>query len=149
VIDELMENIAYKDRTIAQLLDEKMTLIADYMAHERLIAEQDAELTRLRAVNAVLVEVLKAGLELMPLGTAKRADWLVKAGNIISLSRAEQAKPETCRWTELENGIFVGCGHNYFSSDFRYRLQNPAKEAFCPVCGKRIEVAGKAEGREE
>jgi hypothetical protein len=136
VIDELMENIAYKDRTIAQLLDEKMTLIADYMAHERLIAEQDAELTRLRAVNAVLVEVLKAGLELMPLGTAKRADWLVKAGNIISLSRAEQAKPETekCVWRgDLLHGYQVQCGYRPVFGD-------GVSTGKCLGCGKRIEV---------
>lgn len=107
----------------------------------------EAEIARLRAVNVELVEALEKiarGVN-CPEGIIKRPDFYASQDYFehiarAALSRAEQAKPETCRWTELGNGIFVGCGHNYFSSDFRYCLQNPAKEAFCPVCGKRVEV---------
>ena len=107
------------------------------------IDELERKMDSLRAVNAELVEVLKAGLELMPLGTAKRADWLVKAGNIIFLSRAEQAKPEseTCVWElypdpdEDDEDIYhwrSACGRPY-------KKRYDGLHKFCPFCCRRIQ----------
>lgn len=101
------------------------------------------ELARLRAANAELVEALKKiarGVD-CPEGRIERPDFYASQDYFEhianeALSRAEQAKPETCVWdfADPENDVWVtGCGTDYLCpmiKDFH----------FCPGCGKRIEV---------
>ena len=58
--------------------------------------------------------------------------------------RAEQAKPET--ETETETCVWTPRGGAWFRDCARAISMWEAVPAVCPFCGKRIEVAGKAEG---
>ena len=99
-----------------------------------------AEITRLRAANAELVEAIRS---LRPV--IEKIHGLSEAVDA-ALSRAEQAKPETetCVWTVSENGVWIrpGCtGAQMLKGHLFIRPET------CSYCKKKliIEQAGKAE----
>jgi len=49
--------------------------------------------------------------------------------------KPEPEKPETCVWTELENGRLRGCNGNRFGNEL-------GRSKFCPECGRKVEVRG-------
>ena len=117
-----------------------------------------AELSRLRAANAELasaLEKIRSGQhdpaiggeepELLEDQVWRYREWVRRDQDcaIDALSRAEQAKPEveTCVWT-YEEAWVSGCGLQYINAVI------DADMKFCPFCGKRVEVAGKAGGRQ-
>lgn len=100
----------------------------------------EAELARLRAVNAVLVEALAGfamGVIIPPLMTEQARQlmqWQDAARE--ALSRAAQAKqePETCVWRgNILHGYQVQCGYLPIFGD-------GVSTGKCPGCGKRVEV---------
>lgn len=46
-----------------------------------------------------------------------------------------EPEPETCVWTELENGRLRGCNGNRFGNEL-------GRSKFCPECGRKVEVRG-------
>ena len=115
----------------------------------------EAELTRLRAVNAELVEALEKirigqhdpaigeeEPELLEDQVWRYQQWVRRDQDcaIDALSRAEHAKPEpeTCVWTMDEGEWHTAC-----DNDESFEDCDPINTGFytyCPFCGKRIEV---------
>ena len=104
------------------------------------VAELVKDYARLRAANAELVEVLRE-LQRCAQKQGFNDRYETTMGRVqAALSRAEQAKPETCVWSEQNTSCNAEPSHSL--------IWFAAEITFCPFCGKRIEVAGKAEGRQ-
>ena len=90
----------------------------------------EAELSRLRAVNAELVEALRGIFEITD---RDHVAWH-KAHAALRHALAEQVKPETetCVWVPIGAAWFRDCSR-------AISLWEPLPE-ICPGCGKRIEV---------
>ena len=113
----------------------------------------EAELSRLRAANAELRKILARALAEEKCGAdgvfftvatecTEGRCWHFQAR--AALSRAEQAEPETCGWIVDEGEWHTACGNDESFEDCD--PINTGFYTYCPFCGKRIEVAGKAEG---
>ena len=125
------------------------------------IKRLENEITRLRAVNEELVQALtriRDGRndpaiggeepELLEDRCDRYREWIRKDQDdaIVAISRAEQAKMETCGWIVDEGEWHTACGNDESFEDCD--PINTGFYTYCPFCGKRIEVAGKAEGRQ-
>ena len=127
--------------------------LADTLEEEaKQVAEMEAELIRLRAVNAELVEALKWIAsrydDQKPVFECASDSYEMHCVAAQALSRAEQTKPEpeTCVWTDTGDGRWeTGCGWQAYFED-----EGPAENGYkhCFRCGRQIKVTGKAGGRQ-
>ena len=102
----------------------------------QVMAAKDAEIERLRkALGECLDEFAHRAFDSPQASHRGNAEMMKVCGSALGEAGKKEPEPETCVWTELENGRLRGCNGNRFGNEL-------GRSKFCPECGRKVEVWG-------